>query len=476
VSGDVLDTPAAGPQAARGGAMRAAGYAAGMLLAAASAPLMIRHLGVEDYGRFATITALVAVVAGLTEAGLATIALREYAARSGDDRRVTMRDLIGIRLVLTIAGVLAGVAFTLVAGYDSVLVMGAAAAGFALLLGSLQLLFGVALQGELRFGWITVTELLRQALVVAIIIALVVANGGLGLFFLAPIPASALTLGLTAWLVRRRMPLRPAFHPQRWWPLLRHTAAYAIAVALNSVYFRIAILALSLLASERETGYFATAFRVVEVLIAVPALIIGAAFPILTRAARDDTNRLDNAASRLVEVGLILGTWTTLGLFLAAEPIIAVLAGDQFDPSVSLLRIQSFALMATFVIVASGYVLLSLHCHRTLLLVNVAALGVSLICNAVLVPTYEATGAAVAVLVAEVVLAAASLAAVIRRRPAVVVAVRRAPAVIGAGLVAGLVGFAGLPDLVAAILALLLFPLLLVAVRRFPPEVRDALR
>ena len=78
-----------------------------------------------------------------------------------------MRDLIGIRLVLTIAGVLAGVAFTLVAGYDSVLVMGAAAAGFALLLGSLQLLFGVALQGELRFGWITVTELLRQALVVA---------------------------------------------------------------------------------------------------------------------------------------------------------------------------------------------------------------------------------------------------------------------------------------------------------------------
>ena len=74
--------------------------------------------------------------------------------------------------------------------------------------------------------------------------------------------------------------------------------------------------------------------------------------------------------------------------------------------------------MATFVIVASGYVLLSLHCHRTLLLVNVARLGGQPNVNAMLVPTYEATGAAVAVLVAEVVLAAASLAAVIRRRPA----------------------------------------------------------
>jgi O-antigen/teichoic acid export membrane protein len=456
--------------------MRVAGYAAGMLLTLASAPLMIRHLGVDDYGRFATITALIAVVAGFTEAGLATIALREYAARSGRDRRVVMRDLIGIRLVLTIAGVLVGVAFTLVAGYDSVLVIGAAAAGFALVLQSLQLLLGVALQGELRFGWITVIDLLRQALIVAIIIALVVADAGLGPFFLAPIPAVALSLGLTAGLVRRLMPLLPAFHPQRWWPLLRITVAYAIAVALNAAYFRIAILALSLLASERETGYFATAYRVVEALIAVPALIIGAAFPILTRAARDDTDRLDHAASRLVEVALILGIWTTLGLVLAADPIIAVLAGDQSDPSVQLLRIQSFALMATFVIVAGGYVLLSLHRHRTLLLVNVAAVAASLVCTAVLVPTYEATGAAVVVLVAEVVLATATLAAVIRRRPAVAVAVRRAPAVIGAGLVAGLVGFAGLPDLVAAILALLLFPLLLLAVSRFPPEVRDALR
>ena len=45
---------------------------------------------------------------------------------------------------------------------------------------------------------------------------------------------------------------------------------------------------------------------------------------------------------------------------------------------------------------------------------------------------------------------------------------------IGAGLVAGLVGFAGLPDLVAAILALLLFPLLLA--RRPPLPARGARR
>ena len=473
--GDVLDSPAAGPQAARGGAMRAGGYALGTLLALVSSPLMIRHLGVVDFGRYVTVMSLVTVVAGFTEGGLNTIALREYAARTGADRRAVMRDLLGIRVALTLLGIAAGVAFTLAAGYDPVLVAGTVAAGFALLLQSLQLLLGTGLQGELRFGWITVTELLRQALFVALVVVLVVAQAGLGPFFLAQIPAFALTLGITAWLVRRLMPLRPAFHLRRWWPLLRATVAYAIAVALNAAYFRIAILALSLLATERETGYFATAFRVTEVLIAVPALVIGAAFPILARAARDDDDRLDNAAARLVEVGLVIGVWLALGIFLAAEPIITLLAGDQSDPSVGLLRIQSFALVATFLIVPGGYVLLSLHRHRTILLVNVAALATTVGLTAILVPAYDATGAAVALLAAEVVLAATVLGAVVRLRPAVRRVLRRAPAVVAAGAVAGLAGLV-LPAVAATAVALLAYPLLLVAVRRFPPEVADALR
>ena len=197
-------------------------------------------------------------------------------------------------------------------------------------------------------------DVFRQALFVVIIVALVLAEAGLGWFFLAQIPAVVLTLVITGWLVRRIMPLRPTFHPHRWWPLLRATFAYAIAVALNATYFRVAVVALSLLATERETSVFATAFRVIEVLIAVPALIVGAAFPLLVRAARDDHDRLDYAAGRLVDVSVVLGTWLALGLFLGAEPIIELLAGDGWEASVALLRIQSAALIATFLIVSSG--------------------------------------------------------------------------------------------------------------------------
>ena len=457
--------------------MRAGGYAVGTLLALGASPLMIRHLGVQEFGRYVTVMSLVTLIAGITEGGMGTIALREYASRAGTDRDVVMRDLLGIRIALTLAGIALGIGFAIVAGYDSVLVVGTLVAGFALLLQSLQLLLGAALQGELRFGWITLTDVLRQALFVAAIVILIVADAKLGAFFLAQLPAFALTLVLTGWLVRRIMPLRPSFHPGRWWPLLGATITYAIAVALNAAYFRIAVLGLSVSADELETGYFATAYRVLEVLIALPALIIGAAFPILTRAARDDHDRLDYIATRLTELALVVGAWLALGVFLAAEPIIRVLAGYDSDPSIGLLRIQSAALVATFVIVANGYILLSLHRHRTILVANILALVGRAGPLRRADRLYEATGAAVAVLATEFVLAAAVLVPVLRERPAVLVSLRRAPAIIAACVVAGLIGLVpGLPALVAAVAAMLVFPALLVAVRGFPPEATELLK
>jgi O-antigen/teichoic acid export membrane protein len=474
---DVLDTAAAGPAAARGGAMRAGGYAVSTLLAVVSVPLMIRHLGVERFGQYVTVLSLVTIIGGLTEAGINTIALREYASRTGADRTLVLRDLLGMRIVLTLAGIALGVGFALAADYPSVLVLGTIAVGIGLLLQSMQTLLAIALHGELRFGWITVTEVLRQLLFVVFVVGLVLADAQLGTFFVAQIPAFAITLVITGLLVRRIMPLWPAIRPGRWMPILRDTIAYAAAVALNAAYFRIAVIALSLLATESETGYFATAFRVIEVLLGIPVLIIGAAFPILARAARDDRERLDNAAVRLLELGLILGVWVALGLALAAEPIITLVAGAASDPSVELLRLQGFALIATFVAVAAGYTLISLRRNMAVLAANAAAFATALVLSVVLISRYGATGAAVAVLVAELVLAAASLAALSRARPAVLGALRRAPLILSAGGLAALVVLVpGVPALADTLLAVAAYPVLLAVFGCFPPEIGHALR
>src|SRR3954451_20187196 len=259
-TGEVLDSPEAGVKALSGSVVRAGGYGIGLLLGLVSAPLLIRHLGTVDFGRYITVAAVVGLVTGITEGGLNAMAQREYARNEGESRRTVMRDMLGMRMALTTVGAMGAVAFSAIAGYDSEMVLGTVGGAVALLFLTSQDFLAIGLQGELRFGLVTAAELLRQVTLTATIVALVLAGAGLVPRRWAPLPAGIVGLAFAATLVRHRMPLRPSFDWQRWRPLLIDTLPYAVAVAIGIVYFRAAILVSSLVATPQEVGYFATSF------------------------------------------------------------------------------------------------------------------------------------------------------------------------------------------------------------------------
>ena len=401
---DVLDTPDAGPAVIRGGALRAGGYMAGILLALGSAPFLVRHLGNVDFGRYTVVLSIIALVAGLTEGGVQAVGLREYTVRSGAERERLLRNLLGVRIALTTVAVLLAVGFAAVAGYDHTMVVGTALAGVGLLLQSIQNLVAVPLQGELRFGWATATDLCRQAVTVALTIAFILAGAGLLPFLATSIAGGAVALVITVLLVRGAMPFRPAFDRADWQLLVRDTFPYAVAIALNVAYFRIGVIIVSLVSTAVETGYFSVSYRILEVVLPIPALMIGAVFPVLARAARDDPDRLRYATSRVFETAVIVGAWFVLGTELGAPFLVKVLAGHA-PHSVPVLRIQGVALLATFVAVACSFPLLSLHRHRELLVANAVALALCLGLTLGLVPSLASKGAAIGAASAEYSLA-----------------------------------------------------------------------
>src|SRR4051812_9808317 len=130
----------------------------GIALSLASAPLLVRHLGIAEFGRYITVASLMNLVGGVTEGGVNVIALREYATLEQQRRAMVLRSLLGLRLALSTAGVVLGMAFALAAGYESPLVIGAAGAGVGVILQALQTFLTVPLQAELRFGWTAVLD------------------------------------------------------------------------------------------------------------------------------------------------------------------------------------------------------------------------------------------------------------------------------------------------------------------------------
>jgi O-antigen/teichoic acid export membrane protein len=473
---DLLSTPQAGPTAIRGGALRVLSFAAGSLFAILGGALLFRHLGVVDSGRYTTALSLAAVVTGFTDLGLTAIGMREFATLEGDRRARMARGLLGIRLALTVVGVLLVTVFAFIA-YDAVMGFGVLIAGAGVLVANVQSTLAVPLMAGLRLGWVSILDLVRQLAGVAMIVVLVVAGATLLPFLAMPAIAAALVLGPTALLVRRDIPLRPSFDLGHWRELAAPVLTYSIAVAAGTLYMRAAIVIVSLLASGTQLGYFSLSFRIVEILLLIPGLLVGAAFPIFARAARDDHERLGYALGRVFEVALIAGAGMTLALAVGAPLAIEIMGGASFDAAAPVLAIQSVVLVATFVNTVWGYGMLSLRLHRTILVLNLGALAVLVVVLSVLVPIDGARGAAIGTAVVEVATAIAGGVLLVRGR-----ALLRPPlTVVPKVALAALLGAApalliDMPVAVRVLCAIVIYGTVLLALRAIPRELDALLR
>jgi O-antigen/teichoic acid export membrane protein len=461
--------------AARGGALRVGGYIVGALVSAVSATLLFRHLGVVDTGHYVLATSLVAIVGAFSDLGLTAVGVREISTRPVREGWALARDLLGLRITLTALG---GLAVTAVAwsAYSPTLAAGVALAGAGLLLQATQDNFALPLVVGLRYGVVSALELARQVLTTLVIVLLVLVGARLLPFLAVSIPVGVVLLVATAALVRGTRSLRPSFSLSRWRSFAGAMLPYAAAVAASALYFRVSILLVSALSTERQSGYFSASFRIIEVLTAVPGLLASSAFPIFARAARDDHVRLGYALARVFEVSLIVGAWVSVSVAIGAPLAIGLIGGAAFKPAVSVLAIQGVGLGAMFVSVVWGNGLLSLGVYRLILAINLAALAFNAAIVSVLIPLDGSRGAAIGTAVAEIVAAVAQAAAVCWRRPALRPSLRIVPRVALAAA-AGITPLAlsPLPTVAKLALSTVLFGTVALLAGAFPPELRDLL-
>jgi O-antigen/teichoic acid export membrane protein len=470
---NALDSPTAGGRVIRGGMLRTGTYAAGVALGIASAALMTRHLGVEDFGKYVIVTSLIAIVAGLTEAGISNIAAREFATQERDERDRLIANVLGIRTCIACLGVVAAVGFAVLAGYDRTMVIGTFLAGIGLVIGTVQQTYSIPIAVALRFGWLSTLDLLRQAAFVAVVVVLLLADAGLLPFLAATIPASVIALAAAVPLVRGTAPLRPRFERSEWVRVLRLVGVYAAAAAVGTIYVSAVIVTTSLVGSAEESGLLGAAFRIFTVLAGIPLLLVSTAFPVLARAAHTDRVRLQYGIQRLVDIALIVGSWMALGTIFGAGIAIDIVAGAEFEDAVPVLQIQGFAILVSFLAVTGAFALVSLRRHTALLVGNLIGLVMSIALTAVLVPAYGAEGAAYATLVGESTLAVVYGVVLFGRE--VHYDLDLVPRVALAAALAAAVALTPLEDILLVVAASIVYWGVLFSIRGVPHEILDAL-
>ncbi len=477
MSGDLLDTPQAGPAVIRGGTIRTLGYVAGILMSAAATPLMIRHLGVVDFGRYVTVISIITIVAALTDVGLTNIGVREYTLRPVGERQRLMGNLLGMRLALTVVGAAAAIGFAALAGYPHVVVLGTVLASVGLILQVAQTTYQVPLSSELELSRITLLEFTRQLITVLFIVALVVVGARLLPFYLITVVAGVIVLAMNMAMVARRTTLVPTLEWPEWTRLVRDAPAYAVASAIGFIYFRIEVVLVSLISSSRQIGFFSASFRIVEIISGIPLLASLSVFPLMAKAAHEDRDRFRYMLDRMFQAYAIAGIAVAVAFVLGAPVGIHVLAGGGFGPSIPVLRIMGASLAATFLVSNWGFALLAVRRHTALMLANLGALALAIGLTVALAPAHGALGAAIALAVTECALAGTYALLLYGPGSDLRVSFTKVPVMLGAAGVGIGAGFAsGLPSALATILGLILYAAILLVTKSIPEEAIDAFR
>jgi O-antigen/teichoic acid export membrane protein len=472
---DPLDHPEAGARVIRGGVIRGLGYAVNILLVAAVVPLMTRHLGPVDFGRFVTASSVVMIVAGITDFGLTGVGTREYAVADAPHRRRLLANLIGLRTVMTVVGLAVAYLLMQAGGYPQVVLSGVLIAGLGLILLNTQQTFSLALTASLSWGLYTFFELVNTVVVAAGTVLLVLIGAGLLPFFYVSVVSSLAALLVTMLVLRGQIVMRPRLDVAYWMRMLRESVPYGVATTVGILYFRVALIVVSAVSSADQTGYYATAFKIVEVLAATAFLMSGSAFPIFARAGRHDHERLRYGTDRVTETAMIAGVYLALSLLISAPFIIQVLAGSSFKPAVPVLRLQGLTLVATFLGATWGFTLLSLREHRRLLSSNALALAVAIGLSLWLVPRFGAQGAAAGTAATEFVLAGAYWWSLARSRAHMRPSLVLVPKVVVAAGFATLALLLPLASVFQWAIGSTIYLALLALMRAYPPEILQAL-
>lgn len=171
---------------------------------------------------------------------------------------------------------------------------------------------------------------------------------------------------------------------------------FLLYAVLGAIYYRSDMVILSKLASPEVVGWYAAAYRLFDTLVFMPSIVASAVMlPIMSRLSAVSRAELARVVRRGIDLMLIIGVPTCVGLFLLAEPIVLAIYGRvEFLPTASALRWLALGLLALYANSILSVTLVSIDRERRMTIVAALAVPVSVGLNVLLIPQFQHVGAA----------------------------------------------------------------------------------
>lgn len=369
------------------------GRALSVILGIFALGVLTRYLGTEQFGWYTTVMTFLQFFAIIADFGLTLITTQMISEPNARENHL-VNNIFTLRLV--ISTVLFGGACALIwlMPYNTEIKWGVLAASGGVFFISLQNILQGLFQKHLRMEKAAFGDMLGRAVILVGFIIAVLLKMNIMAIFLVHAVANGLQFFLLYFFTTRYITLRFAWHAPTIKKILTRSWPIAISMMFNLIYLKADTLILSFSHPQTEVGLYGAAYRVIEVISAVPVMFMGIILPFLTYHWNANKIEFKNYFQNTFDAMALMGLPIAAGGIMVATPLMRAFTGSAFAPSGAYLQILLLALLAIFFGALSGHTIVAINKQRVMVWGYVIDALISFILYLVLIPPFGAQAAA----------------------------------------------------------------------------------
>lgn len=375
------------------------------LLGLVTVALLSQYLGEAGFGQYSTVVAYLGLFGVLADLGLYLYVVREI-SRPDTNHPKILSNALGLRLTAALITLLAASAIALFLPYDPVVKKAMFAGIGAFLFVSLnQVLVGV-FQKHLVQHLLVAAETISRAVNLGLVYLFITQRLSVPYFILALLGASAVNFFFSFIFARQYERFGIGFDFGFWKKILRTTWPLVFAVILNLLYFKTDTIILSLFKSQEAVGVYSLPYKILEGLLAFPAMFVGLVMPLLSKTAFVAWGKFREIWQRSFDALLLAALLVVITFIFFSQEIINLIKGPrQYLDSPALLQILVLSAGTIFLGTLMGYAVVAVNKQKAMIKGYLLGAIAGLILYFSLIPFFSYWGAAWGTLATEIIVA-----------------------------------------------------------------------
>jgi len=366
--------------------------------------LLARYLGVENFGNYAFIIALVGFIVSITYFGLERVAIREI-ARSKEQANERLGGVLVVRWALSGIVVLAIAGYLLLSSPPTTIVLAIIVATVSELIWASGSVFSCTFKAFEEMHLETVTTVVFRLSSLFLIGLVIWFRGGIVLLLTAICGANIVRTAV-AIHYSRSLSVKPLIRVD--FPLWKRYAKEAFVLGVVVVFalgtLKTGVIALKYMREVRDVALFQSSQTVVLQMQVLPMSIAMALFPMLSKLGVSDQDRLARVAGTVLKYLFVISVPIAIVLHVFSGAIITIVFGRDFSGASSVLSTMAWCIIPLFMSSLTEFILISMNRQQDVAKTWALTFVVNVPLNILLIRSYGAPGAAMAVLASFVLL------------------------------------------------------------------------